>query len=282
MRSAASIMMILLLVLAGSAVYAQCCPAAPKAVQCPAQCPAPAPKPVCPAQCPTPKPACPTACPAPVASACGTCLAPAAPRCGTCPTACAPPPCPAACPCPQTPLNAPVAQCPCPQSTPAALGAGPCAFLGGLSCADFDKAYVQKIYEQNTVVIAVASVGIARGQDQNIKDISGEIRTERTKENIKLADWYASMGFGTIPVDYGRVQNIVDSLCAPMGACFDVAYAKTMIGLLQQSRDADALAMEKSTIPDMRAQAGLAVRYHDDEIFRLQRWVNEKGNLPGA
>ena len=155
-------------------------------------------------------------------------------------------------------------QCPCPGATPGALGAGPGPGLLDLSCADFDKAYAQRMYEQNTAVIAVATQGIQRAKDKNLRDISGEIRTKRTSENIKLADWYAQMGYGVIPVDYARVQRIVDSLFEPTGRCFDIAYTETMLGLLCQSKGANELGIERATIPDMRNQAGIAARNTGD------------------
>ena len=46
---------------------------------------------------------------------------------------------------------------------------------------------IQRMYEQNTAVIAVATQGIQRATDKNLRDISGEIRTKRTSENIKLS-----------------------------------------------------------------------------------------------
>ena len=129
-------------------------------------------------------------------------------------------------------------------------------------------------------MIALTAQGVERGSDKNIRDISGEIRTQLTSENVKLRDWHERMGFGTIGVDYGRVQTISDSLTEPMGKCFDVAYAQTLIGLLEQSKAAHELAIEKSGTPEIRQQAAFVVRYTCDWIFRLQRWINEKGQVP--
>ena len=125
-------------------------------------------------------------------------------------------------------------------------------------------------------------MGIERGDDQNIRDISGEIRTQLTSENVKLRDWHERMGFGTIPVDYGRAQAVADSLTEPVGKCFDVAYAQTLIGLLEQSKAAHEMAIEKASVPEVRQQAEFVVRYTCDWIFRLQRWINEKGQVPTA
>jgi len=180
-----------------------------------------------------------------------------------CPQVCAPV-CPDPC-CPETALGPAVPQCPCPQATPGALGAGPAPGLLDLECADFDKAYVERMYEQNTAVIALTTQGIQRSTSKNLRDISGEIRTQLTSENVKLDNWYEEMGCGAIPVHYVRAQTVVDSVREPRLGCFDVAYAKQLIGLLQQSKSAHELAMQMSTIPQVRW------------ICRLERWVSEKG-----
>lgn len=176
-------------------------------------------------------------------------------------------------------MNPPVAQCPCPGAKPGALGAGPACDLSTLSCADFDKEYTAKLYNQNSAVIALAAEGIQRATDRNLRDISGQIRTQLTSENVKLGDWHSQMGCGNIQIDYGRVQTVVDSIADPQGKCFDVAYAQTLIGLLEQSKAAHQLVLEKSGIPEMRQQAEFVTRYTCDWIFRLQRWVNEKGQM---
>ena len=179
-------------------------------------------------------------------------------------------------------MGAPAAQCPCPSATPGALGAGPCACLSGLDCADFDNGYTGTLFGQNSDVIALTSLGIERSTDRNLRDISGEIRTQLTSENLKLRDWHERIGSGPAQVGYGRVQTIVDSLNEPMGKCFDVAYAQTLVGLLEQSKAAHELAAEKSGTPEIKQQAQFVVRYTCDWIFRLQRWINEKGQVPQA
>lgn len=171
------------------------------------------------------------------------------------------------------------AQCPCPCPTPGAIGAGPGPELSGLACADFDKAYATKLYNQNGTVIALASEGIQRATDRNLRDISGEIRTQLTSENLKLRNWHERMGCDTVQVDLMKAQTVIDSLKAPMGQCFDVAYAQTLIGLLEQSRDAHVMAADTSALPEMQQQAEFVTRYTDNWIFRLQRWVNEKGQV---
>lgn len=244
---------------------------------CPAPCPAPCPKPrpvICPA--PVVQPICPPMGAGPCAPKCTVCPA-AKPACpAPCPTAC---PAPCAPTCPVTQLSELPAQCPCPCPTPGAIGAGPGPELSGLACADFDSAYSGKLYNQNSTVIALTGEGIQRASDRNLRDISGEIRTRLTSENLKLRDWHERMSCDTIQVDLMKAQAVIDSLKAPMGQCFDVAYAQTLIGLLEQSRAAHVMAAESSALPEMRQQAEFVTRYTDNWIFRLQRWVNEKGQV---
>lgn len=166
-----------------------------------------------------------------------------------------------------------MAQSPCPEAKPGAIGAGPAPGLSDLKCADFDKAYVERVYAHNTVMIAVATLGIQRGCNKNIRDISGEIRTDRTSENEKLACWYAQMGYGTIPVDYGRVQSISDSLAEPQGDCFDTAYANTMVTLLKQANEAHSTVLGRTGIGELCAFAQFAARKTGDQAFRLERWL---------
>ncbi len=254
MRLTIALMTILVFAFAGTAVVAQC-------PTCPDPCVDPCPKP-CPDPCAEP---CPTPCPEP-------CPKP-------CPEPC-PEPCPQVCPdpcCPETALCPPEPQCPCPQATPGALGAGPVPGLLDMECADFDKAYAERMYEQNTAVIALTTQGIQRSTSKNLRDISGEIRTQLTSEDEKLDKWYEQMGCGSIPLNYIRAQTIVDSVEEPRLACFDVAYAKQLIGLLRQSQCAHELAAQKATVPQIRDQAKFAAGYTSDWIFRLERWVCEKG-----
>jgi hypothetical protein len=140
-----------------------------------------------------------------------------------------------------------------------------------------------KKYQQNTTIIAVATQGIQRATDKNLRDISGEIRTRLTSENNKLAAWYAGMGMGTIPVDYSKTQIVVNSLAAANGGCFDILYAQTLSGLLQQAKCADDIAAQKSALPEMKQQAEFMSGVNGDYIFRLNRWLTDRGQaVPGA
>lgn len=192
--------------------------------------------------------------------------------------------CPATCApcCPTTQLCPQAKQCPCPIVNPAAIGAGPAPDLSCLSCADFDKAYAQKIYNQNMTIAALATEGIQRASNKNLRDISGEIRTNVTSENVKLSQWNAGMGNCSIQVDTSRGQTIIESLASSTGDCFDVAYAQTMINVLVQSRDSNMLAVNKSALPEIQRQAKVALSHENDEIMRLQRWLKYHGVCPPA
>lgn len=249
MKTATILTVALLFALGATAAWAQC----PPEPVCPAPvvtCPAPAP--VCPPAgpvCPAPEPVC----PAPVVE---------------CPPRCCP-----------TQMTTPTAQCPCPTANPAAWGAGPAGDLTGLECQDFDKAYIERMYNLNSTIIALTGEGIQRTTDRNLRDISGEIRTTKTEENIRLASWYSQMGYGTIPVNFERTQAVIGSLNEPMGACFDVAYAQTLSGLLKQSRDANGLAAGQGAFGELMAQANTAGSRDSNYVFRLDRWVTEHGGV---
>ena len=192
-----------------------------------------------------------------------------------CPVAC-PEVCPQACPqvqlCPQ--------QCPCPAINPAAIGAGPAPDLAGLSCGEFDKAYMQSMFNQNNSLIVLTTYGVQRVANETLRDISGEIQNNVTGENSYLAPIYAGMECGTIPVDFNRPPMIINSLSESTDRCFDIAYTQTLVGVLQQARDANALAVNRSTMPQMRDLARAAVAREDCEIMRLQRWLREHGVCP--
>lgn len=217
-----------------------------------AQCP---PEPVCPA----PVVTCPA--PAPVVVCPPEPVCPAVPRC--CPTQ----------------MTTPAAQCPCPQANPAAWGAGPAEGLCDLECQDFDKAYIEKMYNLNATIIALTTEGIQRTTDRNLRNISNEIRTTKTDENMQLANWYAQMGYGTIPVDFERTQAVIGSLNEPMGKCFDVAYAQTLSGLLKQSRDANGLVAGQGALDQLIRQANTSGQKDGNFVFRLDRWVTENGQV---
>lgn len=126
-------------------------------------------------------------------------------------------------------------------------------------------------------IIAVATEGIQRAQSKNLRDISGEIRTRLTSANDKLASWYMGMVGCTIPVDYSRAQVIANTLAAARGDCFDMLYAQTLSGLLQQSKDADDIAAAQSALPEMRQQAQFMSGVNGDWIFRVNRWLTDHG-----
>jgi uncharacterized protein (DUF305 family) len=161
-------------------------------------------------------------------------------------------------------------------SVPALIGAGPAPELTNLTGAEFDRAYIQKMYQFNTNMAALATLGIEQTTDKNLKDLSGKIRYEKTKQNEVYAMTYRDMGLGKIPVDYSKVQTIVDSLMNYTGTDFDVQYARVMTGLLTQARDAAQLAMSRATNPRLRDQANIEARAAQNEINALQRWIGQE------
>ncbi|MCE5313470.1 MAG: DUF305 domain-containing protein [Armatimonadota bacterium] len=195
------------------------------------------PQTTCPEPCPAP---CPTVCPEP------------------CPTAC-PAPCPSACP-----------TCP---AEPASIGAGPCSALADLCGCDFDQAFMRLMYQQHSDVAALATQGIQLSTDKNIRDLSGKIRYEQTKQNEKLVMWAQKLNNCTLPVDYMRIQGIMEDLQKCCGSDYNIPYVKTMIGLLQQNRDAAQLAISKATVPGLRDQARIVVKSTTREIAALQSWL---------
>lgn len=194
-------------------------------------------------------------------------------------------PCPVVQPCP-APCQTPCVTCPVVKpgmSVCAALGAGPAPGLAGLCGAAFDQGYILQGYQLNTEIAALATVGIGQSTDKNLRDLSGKIRYEVTKQNEKLADWYLASGCcGKIQVNYDKVNNVVGAVTPFSGCEFDVQYAQAMIGLLSQARDAGAMASTTATIGGLRDQGDIVVRSTNNEIFALQRWLCEKGSKCGV
>ena len=166
--------------------------------------------------------------------------------------------------------------CPCPAAVPAAAGAGPARVLAGLECPQFDPAYAQKMYEQNSVIIAVTQFGAQRATDSNLRDISREINGYMTSANSKLAGWFGCRA--PMAGDCPRVQAIIAELSTQCGECFDVAYATTLSTLLKQSNCAEELGGMKAVTQPMRQQAEFLAGKTADWTFRLDRWVSDNGH----
>ena len=281
-------MFVALFILAATVVSAaSCCPAAkttcspqqPAAVICPAPSGA---GPVCPAPCPTVKPTCPPPCP-PVKPA-QVCPAPCPVVTPTCPPVrpaqVCPPPCPTVAPtCPPVAQTCP-AQCPseaciiATQTQPAGIGAGPAPILATQSGPCFDAAFIKTMSQQHVDVAALSTIGITQACDKSLRDLAGKIRYEQTKQKEKLDLWNCQLGLGPIPLDYNRTQSVVQYLSCLQGQEFDVAFAKTMIGYLQQSQDAAQLALCNGCMKGLQDQAKIVVRSTQNEILALQRWLD--------
>jgi hypothetical protein len=185
-----------------------------------------------------------------------------------------PPPCPTVCP---EPCPPPCPPCPCPVSVPAAVGAGPASYLGGLECPCFDPAYAQRMYEQNSVIIAVTDFGAHRAPDKNLRRISREINDYLTSANAKLVCWFTAMCCGGLAADCPRAQAIIADLSAQDCACLDAVYARTLSELLRQSNCADELGGARAVTPQIRQQANFLAGKEANWAFRLDRWVTDHG-----
>ncbi|MCE5313820.1 MAG: hypothetical protein ABFD49_08965 [Armatimonadota bacterium] len=191
-----------------------------------------------------------TQCPQP----CQVCPKPCAEPCQVCPQPCG---------------------CPCPAAVPAATGAGPAAGLECLECPNFDPAYASRMYEQNSVIIAVTEYGMQRTTNGNLRNISGEINGYLTSANAKLQRWYGNMACAQVSPDCGRAQAIIADLESQPCDCFDAVYASTLSQLLQQSRAADTLGATRAATPAMRQQAQFLASKDANWVFRLDRWVGD-------
>lgn len=193
-------------------------------------------------------------------------------ECG-CEPAC-PAPCPSTCPAP-----CPTTTCPTCPAEPANIGAGPCADLADLCGCDFDQAFMRLMYQQHSDIAALATQGIQLSTDKGIRDLSGKIRYEQTKQSQKLSYWAQKAGMCTLNADYNRIQGVMDSLKQCCGGDYNVPYVKTMIGLLEQNRDAAQLALSKATVPGLRDQARIVVNSTSKEIVALQNWLSRYGEV---
>jgi uncharacterized protein (DUF305 family) len=187
----------------------------------------------------------------------------------TCPSSA--PPCPPAT-CPPCISGCPVA----PQAVAAALGAGPAADLQNLCGGDFDRCYIQSMYQLHATIIAFTTQGIEQTNDRNLRDLSIRIRDEQYKANEKLAAWARQCGICPLPVDYCKIQAVVNTL-PPCGDCnYNSEYARTLSMLLSQQRDADQLAIAQSPTKQIRNMATTTVATTQREINSLLKWIGDK------
>lgn len=161
-------------------------------------------------------------------------------------------------------------------AVPAGIGKGPLPALNSAPASTFDRTYIEQMYQLHNNISALATQGIEQSTDKDLKDLSGKIRYEQTKQNEKLASWHMQMGYGRIPVDYNRIGSVVNTLSNYNSANFNAGYAQAMIDLLQQARQSAQLAMTKASMPELRDQAKIVADSSASEINALQRWLNVK------
>jgi len=266
MHTTRVVFLMLILALAATAAIAQTC-----GCQAPA-CPAPAPVAAC-TTCPTvTTPACPAPCDTCAAApTCGTCQA--APTCGC--TVPAGPPSPCGC----APKVA-VPSC----AIAAGFGGGPLDALQNAACGcNFDKIYLESMFPLHADIIALATEGMNRATDRNLRGLSAKIRQEQIDQNNKLALWYGEMGCGVLSADYCAPSSVTQCLCSLCpGQQFDMVYAQTMSDMLMKLRDSQAFAATRLQDPRIINQAQLVTRVSQNEINALQNWIAAHAGAPGV
>ena len=205
-----------------------------------------------------------------------TCTPPCASPCpAPCPSTCAPCPCPTTCtPCPE----------PCPPacSIPAQFGCGPVPKVCNIACAsDFDKSYIQAMYQQHADIIGLATMGVENATDKDLRNLAIKIQNERLQENSKLAKFAVKAGLTCTPLtlDYNEVTFYRNQLMCLSGQDFNVRWANLMMGLLQQSQQAGQMAATQASMPDLRNQGSIVAKASANEISALQKWMT-RNNVP--
>lgn len=79
---------------------------------------------------------------------------------------------------------------------------------------------------------------------------------------------YTGLAFGT-----ARVVQIGNAMTSCAATDLDREYARTMISLMAQSRDAANLGTQRLTRADIRDQARLVARVNENEMAAFQRWL---------
>lgn len=156
----------------------------------------------------------------------------------------------------------------------AGVGAGPAPCLQNFAGPDFDRAYIQLMYQLHTTITALATQGIQQAGNGQLRDLSGKIRYEQTKQSEKLSLFYKNLGYGAMPACYAGSQNTLNNLIGLRGRLFDLQYAKTMAALLQQQMEAAALGLCRITNQEVRHQAEMVANSSQVEVLALQRWVS--------
>lgn len=196
-------------------------------------------------------------------------------NCAVCPSPA--PVCPPPCPAP-----APACEPTCPP-IPAAVGAGPMPAICDVACPeDFDKVFIQAVYQNNADIVALATLGMQQACDRELRNLSGKIRHERTQHNQKLVK-FARMS-GECNLNLACNTCITDQITTLVGQDFDVRYAVLLAGLLTQAQEAAKVGMDRSCIADLRNQNRISYRAAENEIAALQTWLMRNGiaNSMGA
>ena len=189
------------------------------------------------------------------------------PAAATCPVACQPVVCPPVAVCPPEPICPPI---------PAAVGAGPMPALSNIACPeDFDKTFIQAVYQNNADIIALATLGMQQACSSEIRNLSGKIRHERTQHNQKLVQFARMVGECNLNLTCNTC--ITDQITTLVGQDFDLRYSVLMVGLLMQAQDAARVGMSQSCIADLRNQNRISFRAAENEIAAFQNWLTRNG-----
>lgn len=169
--------------------------------------------------------------------------------------------------------------CPPPMSLPACVGAGPAPAVVGLCGPDFDRGYITRMYQLHGTVAALAEQGAQQASDADLRRLSAKIHQERIDQNNVYAKLAGDFGCA-VSVDCSPAQAVLATFTHYCGTDFDVQYARAMIALLAQERDAAQIAVTQSTVPRVRDQAAIEARAAQNEINALERWLSTRCPQP--
>jgi len=149
--------------------------------------------------------------------------------------------------------------------------------LTDLTGSEFNTQYMQVMYQVHGDMQALAELELKSTVDAGLRQLSQNIRREQNDLNRKLEGWYKQRAGQNLSkycaesnVDYQRLQ-------ATKWQDFDDRYVTIMLDYLKRSQDAARLAMQRSTMREIKNQAKIVVDTTTREITALQRWQQ---NLP--
>lgn len=156
-----------------------------------------------------------------------------------------------------------------------AVGEAPSDRIQNLYGMDFDWAYMLTMYQQNSDIASLATLGSRRACNPAIVYLSVKIARERADMNEDLRQWSSIFANRTMPC-------VTPACFAQLECCgcpeFDCTYVAMMTGLLVQSELAADMAIDRTTIPQLRMQARVIEVTNRNEADAFQRW-RQTGSL---